>query len=102
MTDLHIEIPGFEETLRRIVREELRAALDAVLMAGQPEVEPTTLTVEEAGRLLGISRGRAYEAVRTGEIPSVRLGRRLLVPTAQLRRMLAGSDTPKRGQREEA
>jgi excisionase family DNA binding protein len=46
--------------------------------------EPLTLTVEEAGRLLGISRGLAYEAARRGEIPTIRLGRRLLVPWTRL------------------
>jgi excisionase family DNA binding protein len=43
--------------------------------------EPLTITVEEAGRRLGISRGLAYELVRRGEIPAIRLGcRRLVVP----------------------
>jgi excisionase family DNA binding protein len=43
-----------------------------------------SLTVEEAAELLGISRGLAYEAVRVGALPSVRIGRRILVPTARL------------------
>jgi excisionase family DNA binding protein len=47
-----------------------------------------TLTVEEAGDALGISRASAYEGVRTGAIPSLRIGRRIVVPTAALRRML--------------
>jgi excisionase family DNA binding protein len=47
-----------------------------------------TLSVEEAGALLGISRGAAYEGVRAGEIPSIRIGRRIVVPTAAVRRML--------------
>ena len=34
-----------------------------------------TLTVEEAAGLLGISRAFAYEAMRRGEIPSIRIGR---------------------------
>ncbi len=41
---------------------------------------PATITVEEAARLLGISRGLAYEGVRRGEIPAIRIGRRMLVP----------------------
>lgn len=53
-----------------------------------PLEERLTLTVEEAGALLGISRAFAYEAVRRGEIPSIRIGRRVLVPKAALRRML--------------
>jgi excisionase family DNA binding protein len=47
-----------------------------------------TLTVEEAGALLGISRTLAYELVRRGEIPSLRLGRRVVVPVRALEAML--------------
>lgn len=47
-----------------------------------------TVTVEEAGRLLGLSRGSAYEAAKRGDLPTIRIGRRYLVPTAPLRRML--------------
>lgn len=43
-----------------------------------------TLTVEEAARILGISRGLAYDATKTGDIPTIKIGRRLLVPTAAL------------------
>ena len=50
-------------------------------MEGNEQSEPLTITVEEAGRRLGISRGLAYELVRRGEIPAIRLGsRRLVVP----------------------
>lgn len=52
-------------------------------------VEPRkTRTVEEAGRLLGLSRTAAYQAVWSGQIPSIRIGRRLLVPVAKLNEML--------------
>lgn len=47
-------------------------------------------TITEAASLLGISRGSAYEAARRKEIPTIRIGRRLLVPTALLDRLLAG------------
>ncbi len=47
-----------------------------------------TLTVEEAGEQLGISRALAYEAVRRGEIPSIKIGRRILIPKAALHRLL--------------
>jgi len=52
-------------------------------------------TVEEAAQLLGISRSFAYEAVQDGQIPSMRIGRRILVPKAALQRLLdsAGSTT---------
>ena len=52
-----------------------------------------TITVEVAGAALGIERSSAYTAVRRGEIPSLRVGRRLVVPTVPLLRML-GADGP--------
>jgi excisionase family DNA binding protein len=47
-----------------------------------------TVTVPEAARLLGVSRMSAYSAVRTGEIPSIRIGRRVLIARAALERLL--------------
>jgi excisionase family DNA binding protein len=51
-----------------------------------------TLTVEEAAQLLGISRAFAYEAVRRGEISSITIGRRILVPKAALHRLVGATD----------
>jgi excisionase family DNA binding protein len=51
-----------------------------------------TVSVEEAARILGISRGSAYEAVRKKEIPSLQIGRRVLVPLVPLRRLLGETD----------
>ena len=45
-------------------------------------------TVEETAKYLSISRTFAYEAVRRGELPSIRVGRRLLVPRIALDKML--------------
>jgi excisionase family DNA binding protein len=50
---------------------------------------PTVLTVEQAGRLLGLGRTASYDAVRRGELPVLRFGRRLVVPTNAILRMLA-------------
>ncbi len=50
--------------------------------------DPRTLTVVEAADILGISRSTAYELVRQGRIPSVRLGRRIVIPLTSLLRML--------------
>jgi excisionase family DNA binding protein len=50
--------------------------------------ERRTMTVEEAGEVLGISRASAYQFAATGEIPTIRLGRRRLVPIAALDRLL--------------
>ena len=43
-----------------------------------------TITVEEAAALLGLGRSAAYEAVRRGDLPSRRLGRRIVIPVPAL------------------
>ena len=43
-----------------------------------------TLSVEEVANLLGMGRTAAYEAARRGEIPTRRLGRRVIVPVPAL------------------
>lgn len=48
-----------------------------------------TLSVEETARLLGIGRNLCYDRVKTGEIPVIRIGRRLLVPRSALEKLLA-------------
>jgi excisionase family DNA binding protein len=55
--------------------------------------EKLTMTVAEAAVVLGISRAHAYEMVRRGEIPSLRLGRRIVIPDRPLRQLL-GADPP--------
>lgn len=55
--------------------------------------QPTT-RIEDAARVLGISRTSAYAAVRRGEIPAIRIGHRIVVPTAALRRMLGLDPEP--------
>ena len=45
---------------------------------------PGLLKVEQASALMGISRSAAYRAVAAGDLPSVRFGCRLYVPTARL------------------
>jgi len=51
-------------------------------------MERVTVTVTEVAKMLGISKMTAYSAVRDGSIPSVRVGRRVLVPKAALERLL--------------
>jgi excisionase family DNA binding protein len=47
-----------------------------------------TMTILEAAAILGISRNAAYEAAKTGQIPIIRIGKRILVPRAALDRLL--------------
>lgn len=47
-----------------------------------------TISIEEAGRQLGLSRNSAYQAAGRGEIPTIKIGRRLLVPVVAFDRLL--------------
>lgn len=51
--------------------------------------ERLTLTVDEAAQVLGISRALAYELVARRELPSLRLGRRIVVPRRALEILIA-------------
>ena len=53
--------------------------------------ERLTLTIEEAGKLLGISRPTAYKLAKAKQIPTINLGRRIFIPKAALERMLANA-----------
>jgi Helix-turn-helix domain len=51
--------------------------------------EPKTLTVPEAGRIyFGLSRNGSYDAARSGDIPTIKIGRLLRVPVVALEAML--------------
>jgi excisionase family DNA binding protein len=56
------------------------------------EIERQTYDIGEAARLLGISSMSVYLAVRRGELPTIKIGKRLLVPKAALNRLLAGAE----------
>ncbi|MBR1190080.1 helix-turn-helix domain-containing protein [Bradyrhizobium sp. AUGA SZCCT0160] len=62
--------------------ENVRAALMSNL----------TVSVEIAGKAFGIGRNAAYDACKSGDIPSVRIGGRITCPTAPLRKMLGIED----------
>lgn len=53
-----------------------------------------TLTVPQAAEVLGISRALAYELVARGELPSLRLGRRVVVPRRALERFIDDEQAP--------
>ncbi len=49
----------------------------------------STFSVEEAGcEILGLSKCSAYAAAKNGSLPTVRVGRRLIVPRLSLERLL--------------
>lgn len=49
-----------------------------------------TMTVEQAAKVLSIGRNQAYDGVARGEIPHLRIGKRILVLREPLERMLRG------------
>ena len=49
-----------------------------------------TMSVESAAQRLGIGIASAYQGVRAGEIPSIRIGNRILVPCALFEALLRG------------
>jgi excisionase family DNA binding protein len=62
------------------------------------DLDARVFTVSEAARLLRISDRLYYGGVARGELPAVRIGRRLVVPGAQLRRLLEGGDRDDRSE----
>jgi len=49
---------------------------------------PLVLTAGETARLLRLSKTTVYDQIRQGSIPSIRLGKRILIPRAALMRKL--------------
>jgi excisionase family DNA binding protein len=56
------------------------------------KIEPLTMPVwPDAGRALGLGRNAIYEAVARGDVPSIRIGKRILIPRAALAKLLGGA-----------
>lgn len=49
---------------------------------------PDVLTVEEAAQLLRLGKNGCYEAIRTKQLPAIKIGKRLLVAKTTIMRML--------------
>lgn len=62
----------------------------------QTEAASLVYTVDGFAKLFNISRAAAYQAVKRGEVPSIRIGRRLVIPKAGVDRMLAGNHQPEK------
>lgn len=59
-------------------------------LAAQRATAPATYSLDEAAAIVGLPRSTTYDAIRRGDLPSIRIGRRLRVPAAQLWRLLDG------------
>jgi excisionase family DNA binding protein len=62
----------------------------SVRQPAEPINRPLTYTVEQVAEMLRISRSTAYRCIDSGEIPCLRLRRRIVVPAAAIDAMLAG------------
>lgn len=66
--------------------------MDKILNAAGA-IPKATMTIPEACQYLGIGRNSGYEAAASGKIPTIRIGKRILVPRAALERLLADAGT---------
>jgi excisionase family DNA binding protein len=58
---------------------------------GATHREAKTTSIDEAAKELGIGRNQAYAAAKRGEIPTIRIGTRILVLREPLKRLLGVS-----------
>ena len=70
----HLGMNATRQKLRRVPMDEIKEIL------ARP-----TCSVEEYGRIFRLSKNPAHEAVKRGDIPSIRMGRLIRVPTAPLK-----------------
>ena len=77
-----------EEAMAIIRFEESEAAGRSEGEGEDRPVQRLTYSVDEAAELLGISRTLAYEAIRKGEVPHIKIGKRILVPKAMIEELL--------------
>lgn len=72
------------------IRVGVVPVLDIVEEPHMESITRQTLSVAEAAEVLGISRAHAYDCVRSGELPSITLGRRVVIPLRALDELLDG------------
>jgi excisionase family DNA binding protein len=52
------------------------------------KLEPLAVDIREACRLTGLGRSKLYELLTADEIPSVKIGKRRVIPVASLRKFI--------------
>jgi hypothetical protein len=70
------------ETIRLFMDSEVKKQI----------TERLTVSVAVAAEAFGIRQNAAYAAVKAGQIPSIRIGGKIAIPTVPLRRMLQMDD----------
>ena len=81
-------------SMRNLMWRQTRKGIERALckLRKVEQLEDVTTTVEEAGHILGISRGLAYDLVNSGCIPSIPLDGRKVIPITSLARMIVEAD----------
>ena len=62
---------------------------------GAVKVEPLLMTVDDSATLTGLSVWTVRQMAYKGRVASVKLGRRLMIPVAELRRVILESTRPR-------
>jgi len=57
-----------------------------------PNIAPAVFTVLEVAKILRIGKISAYQAIERGDLPSIRIGRRILIPRAAFEQLLRPAD----------
>lgn len=97
---------SLEDIIRAVVRDAVREALKEAELKpaispdphdNEPAPDVKAYSVVDAAHQLGISRSRLYELIADGELETIQIGRRRLVPAAALDRLLAALAEPRAG-----
>jgi excisionase family DNA binding protein len=68
------------------------------LVGTKAPIEKLTLSVDEFCQVMGISRNHGFSAVRNGEVPHLKIGKRILIPRIAVERMLTAAAAPVAGE----
>jgi excisionase family DNA binding protein len=60
-------------------------------MLGRTIVQPEAVSVADAAKMIGIGLTKTYDLINTGDLVSLKLGRRRLVRVESIRGLLASS-----------
>ena len=87
---VRLRVAAAEGAAAELVVQVRRLVEEVTELAERPVILPKAVAVEEAARLLGLSRTSLYELLESGRIRSIKVGSRRLVPTAALDEFLLG------------
>jgi excisionase family DNA binding protein len=81
-----------EHACGSLAEQVARLAATVTEMVERPAAVPLSVSVEEAARLFGLGRSNLFKLIESGELRSVKVGSRRLVPRLALEEFLAGPD----------